>query len=80
MCTSLTNTHTSRSGLQDEIGNGLKETSLNYLTTFWGLNLTPNVDQFLYSKISKKLDYWSIIKLSLMGRVIICNKMLLSTL
>jgi hypothetical protein len=45
------------------------------------LNLdTRNVDQFLYSKITKKLEYWSSIKLSLAGRIVICYQMLLSIL
>lgn len=47
----------------------------------FGLNLnTKDVDQFLYNKIAKKLDYWSRIKLSLAGRIVICNQLLLSTL
>ena len=51
------------------------------LGTPFGLNLnTPNVDKFLYNKISKKLDYWSTMKLSLGGRIVICNQVLLSTL
>ena len=51
------------------------------LGTPFGLNLnTPDVDSFLYSKISKKLDYWSTMKLSLAGRIVICNQVLLSTL
>ena len=45
------------------------------------LNLnTLDIDQFLYQKISKKLDYWSNMKLALAGRVVICNQMLLSRL
>lgn len=36
------------------------------LGTPFGLNLkTRDVDQFLYAKISKKLDYWNTMKLSL---------------
>ena len=51
------------------------------LGTPFGFNLnTPDVDKFLYNKISKKLDYWSTMKLSLGGRIVICNQMLLSTL
>ena len=51
------------------------------LGTPFGLNLnTPDIDQFLYRKISKKLDYWSTMKLALAGRVVICNQVLLSTL
>ena len=51
------------------------------LGTPFGLNLnTHDVDRFLYNKISKKLDYWSTMKLSLAGRVVICNRVLLSTL
>lgn len=38
----------------------------------FGLDLDKsNVDQFLYNKISKKLDYQSTMKLSLAGRVVI---------
>jgi hypothetical protein len=51
------------------------------LGTPFGLNLnTRDVDQFLYNKIAKKLDYWSKMKLSLAGRAVICNQVLLSTL
>ena len=51
------------------------------LGTPFGLNLnTPDVDKFLHNKISKKLDYWSTMKLSLGGRIVICNQVLLSTL
>jgi hypothetical protein len=51
------------------------------LGTSFGLNLdTKDVDQFLYGKITKKLDYWSIMKLSLAGRAVIYNQVLLSTL
>ena len=42
------------------------------LGTSFGLYLnTQEVDHFLYTKINKKLDYWSTIKLSLAGRVVI---------
>lgn len=51
------------------------------LGTLFGLNLDTNdVDYFLYSKISKKLDYGSTMKLSLMGRAVIYNQMLIFTL
>lgn len=51
------------------------------LGTPFGLNLdTRDVDQFLYKKITKKLEYWSSMKLSLAGRIVICNQVLLSTL
>ena len=51
------------------------------LGTPFGLNLNiQDVDTFLYRKIAKKLDYWSTMKLSLAGRAIICNQVLLSTL
>ena len=47
----------------------------------FGLDLNKSdVDQFLYNKISKKLDYQSTMKLSLAGRVVICNQVKLSTL
>lgn len=47
----------------------------------FSLNLnTPQVDQFLYSKITKELDYWSIMKFSMACSVVICNHVLLSTL
>ena len=51
------------------------------LGTPFGLNLhTPDIDQFLYNKISRKLDYWSTMKLLLVGRVVICSQVLFSTL
>ena len=51
------------------------------LGTPFGLNLnTLDIDQFLYRKISKKLDYWSTMKYALASRVVICNQVLLSTL
>ena len=51
------------------------------LGTPFGLNLNiRDVDDFLYRKISKKLDYWSTMRLSLAGRVVICNQVILSTL
>ena len=51
------------------------------LGTPFGLNLNVHdVDQFLHNKISRKLDYWSTMNLSLAGRVVICNQVLLSTL
>lgn len=50
-------------------------------STPFGLNLnTTDVDRFLYGKTTKKLDYWSTMKLSLAGRVVIYNQLLLSTL
>ena len=51
------------------------------LGTPFGLNLNvKDVDNFLYRKIARKLDYWSTMKLSLAGQAIICNQVLLSTL
>ena len=51
------------------------------LGTPFGLNLrSRDADDFLYRKISKKLDYWSSMRLSLAGRVVICNQVFLSTL
>lgn len=51
------------------------------LGTPFGLNLNTNyVDRFLYSKIAKKLNYWSSMKLSLAWKVVICNQVFLSTL
>ena len=50
------------------------------LGTSFGLNLnTKDVDQFPYNKMTKKLEYWSNMKLSLAGRIVICNQVLLST-
>ena len=48
----------------------------------FGLNLnTHDIDNFLYQKIAKKkLDYRSTMELSLAGRTVICNQVLLSTL
>ena len=47
------------------------------LWTLLGLNLnTPNVDQSLYAKIPKNLELH---ELSLVGMVVICNQILLST-
>ena len=47
----------------------------------FGLNLNiPDVDNFFYTKISKKLDYWSTMKLFLGGRIVICNQVHLSIL
>ena len=53
-----------------------------FLDTPFGQNLdTKDVDQlFIYGKITKKLDYWSTMKLLLAGRAVICNQVLLSTL
>lgn len=48
--------------------------------TFWSKYHTTKIDQFLIHKISKKLDYWSTMKLSLAGRGVIVNQVLLSTL
>jgi hypothetical protein len=51
------------------------------LGTPFGVNLhTQDVDNFLLSKIQKKLDYWVSVHLSLSGRAIIANSVLLSTL
>ena len=51
------------------------------LGTPFGLNLdTKDIDQFLYNKIAKKFVYWRSMKLSLAGRIVICNQVLLSTL
>lgn len=51
------------------------------LGTHFGLNLkTCDVDEFLINKTSKKLDYWSTLKLSLAGKVVIIIQVLLSTL
>ena len=51
------------------------------LGTPFGLNFnTRNIDQFLYNKIKKKLEYWSGMKLTLVGTIVICNQVLLSTL
>lgn len=42
------------------------------LRTPFGLNiLTLDVDHFLYNKIATKLDYWSSLKLSSAGRIVI---------
>ena len=67
---------------QQSIGHWAKEGDLSKLLgTLFGLNLnTPDIDQFLYAKIFKKLDYWSTMKLSLAGIVVICNHVFLSTL
>lgn len=47
----------------------------------FGLNLRrPNVDNFLYREIFKKLDYWSTMRLSLAERVVGCNQVLVFTL
>lgn len=51
------------------------------LGTPFGLELdTKNVDDFLVEKITKKLKYWSTTRLSLAGRTLIVNQVLLSTL
>lgn len=43
-----------------------------FLGTMFGLNLNvTNVDHFLFSKLSKILEYWSTMKLSVVGRVVI---------
>lgn len=52
-----------------------------FLGTPFGLNLKmEDVDPFFINKISKKLDYWSMTKLSLASRAIIVNQALLSTI
>ena len=49
--------------------------------TPFGLNLrTREVDEFIYRKISIILDYGSSMRLSLAGRIVICNQVFLSTL
>jgi hypothetical protein len=51
------------------------------LGTPFGLNLAiMDMDTFLEEKITKKLKYWINIHLSLAGRAIIVNTVLLSTL
>lgn len=51
------------------------------LGTPFDFNLhTHDVDKFLIKKIAKKLEYWATMKLSLAGRAIIINQVLLSTL
>ena len=77
-----TNLRTSRFGLIDIIGIGpIKGDLFKLLGAPFGLNLkTKDVDEFLYCKVSKKLDYWSSMLLSLAGRVVICNQVFLSTL
>lgn len=51
------------------------------LGTPFGLNLdTKDVDAFLTAKIEKKLSYWCSTRLSLPGRALIVNQVLLSTL
>ena len=51
------------------------------LGTPFGLNLNvSDVDHFVYSIVFRKLAYWSTMKLSLAGRALICNHVLLSTL
>lgn len=47
----------------------------------FGRNLhIHDVDQFLIKKIPKEFEYWSTMKFSLAGRVVIVNQVLLSTL
>ena len=44
----------------------------------FGLNLNvSDIDNFLYSKISRKLAYWSTMKFSLAGRTLVCNHVFL---
>jgi hypothetical protein len=51
------------------------------LDTPFGLKIsTLEVDKFLYQKLQKKKDYWSGTHLSLAGRSVIVNSVLLSTL
>jgi hypothetical protein len=51
------------------------------LGTPFGINLhTQDVDEFLYTKIQKKLEYWALVHLSLSGRAVIANSVLVSTL
>ena len=45
------------------------------LGTPFRLNLnTKDVDNFLYQKIAKELNYWSTMKLSFARKAVICNK------
>jgi hypothetical protein len=47
----------------------------------FGIDLaTGDVDQFLIDKIERKLHYWTTIRLSLAGRTVVVNMVLLSTL
>jgi hypothetical protein len=51
------------------------------LGTPFGIELsTQDIDDFLYNKIRRKLTYWTTIHLSLVGRVLIVNTVLLSSL
>ena len=51
------------------------------LGTPFGLILDiKDIDQFFYNKIAKKLVYYGSMKLSLAGKIVICNQVLLSTL
>ena len=51
------------------------------LGTHFDLNFNvSDVDQFLYSKITRILVYWSTMKLSLTGWALICNHVFISTL
>lgn len=51
------------------------------LGTPFGLDLaTVDVDEFLLNKIQKKISFWVTTQLSLAGRVVIINSVLLSTL
>jgi hypothetical protein len=51
------------------------------LGTSFGIQIDTNdIDAFLFQKIQQKLTYWSSVHLSLVGRRIIINSILLSTL
>ena len=82
MRTGLTSIRTSQIGYNDTIGNGpRKGTFLNYLVPFLALtSIRPMLTNSFMVKLPKKLDYWSTRKLSLAGRTVVCNQVLLSTL
>lgn len=78
----MINTHTNRNGLMGIIDNGQrKRTFPSYSTRLLDLTfiLKTWIDSFML-RLPKKLDYWSIMKLSLVGRVVICNQVLFSIL
>lgn len=57
------------------------QTLYKMLGTPFGIDVaTPNEDEFLQAKITKKLAYWSNLHLSLAGRSVVVNSVLLSTL
>lgn len=60
------------------IGNGQKKgTCLNQLALHLDLTSTSQMLIFFYNRISRKFDYWSTMKLSLVGRAVICNHVIL---